>query len=86
MRATIPAAFMLALSGSTAAAQVYPPPSSPPSSSAPQQGAPKQGVPIQFGLRCKTPQSSCNLPQPGRVGNGCFCNSPAGRLNGTVTQ
>lgn len=80
MRATILAALLFALGGAAAPAQTYPPPSPP------QQSAPKQGAPIQFGLRCKTPQSSCNLPQPGRVGMGCFCNSPAGRINGYVTQ
>jgi hypothetical protein len=80
MRATILAALLSALGGAAASAQTYPPPSSP------QQEAPKQGIPIQFGLRCKTPQSSCNLPQPGRVGIRCFCNAPSGRINGTVTQ
>lgn len=85
MRATIPAIFMLALSGSTAAAQVYPPPSSPtpPAAAAPapqQSPPPQQTTPPQ---QSPTPQQATPPRQggPPRFGLRCqtsqlACNLP----------
>jgi hypothetical protein len=90
MRSTIMAGLVFALSASAASAQTYPPSPSPSPSApttAPRQGTPpQQGGPPRFGLRCQTPQLSCNLPQPGRVGLTCICNSPLGRFSGFVVQ
>jgi hypothetical protein len=94
MRTTILAALLFAQSGLAALAQTYPPPPPAPAPQQEPQPAPQpqppqsrpQGGPTQFGLRCQTPQVSCNLPQPAAVGTTCFCNAPAGRFNGSVVQ
>jgi hypothetical protein len=68
--------LLLQAPSSRAQGQVQPPRPATPSI----QAAPT------FGLRCQTPQFWCSLPQPGRTGTSCFCNTPRGSVAGAVVQ